>query len=102
MKDLILLVADKDAEQTLKALLGERQQSLGIHLIQYDIKFTRNVTEVCEVAAWSFFALIQVYTDTRLFYELAQTVSLRGCTDPAFQKLVHRLKQWFPADSHPL
>lgn len=37
MKDLILLVADKDAEQTLKALLGERQQSLGIHLIQYDI-----------------------------------------------------------------
>lgn len=37
MKDLAILTADKDAEQTLKALLSKRQQSLGIRAIEYDI-----------------------------------------------------------------
>ncbi|MCS7209263.1 MAG: DUF4276 family protein [Fimbriimonadales bacterium] len=37
MKDLVILVADKDAEQVLKALLSERHQSLGIRPVEYDI-----------------------------------------------------------------
>lgn len=36
MKDLVVLAADRDAEQTLRALLG-RADSLGIRTLQFDI-----------------------------------------------------------------
>lgn len=31
-----------------------------------------------------------------LYYQLAQRVSLRRCTDPAFEKLARTLRAWFP------
>lgn len=194
MKDLIVLVADKDAEQTFKALLGVRQPSLGIRSIQFDIfvhperdggvrsrceEFLRGYTseyryalvvfdyegcgatepatqlatqleQVLSVSGWRERAAVIViepelenwvfspsqnvpqiiadgkqeiydkhYTHTQgkplrpketmqqimraakvqwssaLFYELAQNVSLKRCSDPAFLKLVSVLQQWF-------
>lgn len=199
MKDLVVLVADKDAEQTLNALLSERQQSLGIRPIDYDIfvhperdggvrsqcaEFLRPYTneyhyalvvfdyEGCgtldpvkqleanlesklsesgwkerasviiiepELENWVFSpspAVVHIIADGKreiyfkhlnrvsrtqqgkpnhpkelmqaimrearvqrssaLFSELAKRVSLRGCQDPAFQKLLKVLQGWFP------
>lgn len=193
MKDLAILTADKDAEQTLKALLSKRQQSLGIRAIEYDIfvhperdsgvrtrcvDFLRAYAneyryalvifdyEGCgatasasqletqlehelsvagwqnriavvviqpELESWIFSPsshVIQVIADgqwsiyskyhpmqgkpsrpketmqqimreakvqwsSALFRELAEKVSLQGCTDSAFQKLVSVLRRWF-------
>ena len=33
----------------------------------------------------------------RIFSRLAETVSLRGCEDPAFEELGRTLRRWFPA-----
>jgi hypothetical protein len=201
MKDLVVLVADKDAEQTLNTLLGARQQSLGIRPIHYDIfvhperdggvrsrcaEFLRPHTngyryalvvfdyEGCgasnpvnqleadlesklSVSGWQDRASViiiepelenwvfspspevasiiadgkqeiyskhlssaaftpqgkpvhpkelmqaimreaRVQRSSALFSELAKKVSLRGCQDPAFQKLLRVLQSWFPRD----
>lgn len=195
MKDLVLLVADKDAEQTLKALLEERRRSIGIRSIQYDIfihperdsgvcngcvkflrpyinqynyalvtfdyegsgctsspqQMERELEAQLQTAGWQDRAAVvviapelenwvfasshhvirviangnqQIYMNhlgsvpskpqrpketmrqimreakvqwsSALFYELARSVSLRGCTDRAFDKLVKALRDWFP------
>jgi len=36
-----------------------------------------------------------------VYRELAERVSLRRCTDPAFQKLIATLQAWFPPEEHP-
>ncbi len=36
-----------------------------------------------------------------LYERLARQVSLRGCTDPAFQLLCETLRRWFPAEDIP-
>jgi hypothetical protein len=36
-----------------------------------------------------------------MYRELAERVSLRRCTDSAFQKLITTLQTWFPPDDHP-
>jgi hypothetical protein len=36
-----------------------------------------------------------------IFRELAERVSFRRCSDPAFHKLISALQQWFPPDDHP-
>ncbi len=200
MKDLIVLVADKDAEQVLKALLSHRQQSLRIRAVDYDIfvhperdggvrsrcvEFLRAYTreyryalvifdyEGCgasqevseletelqqslsasgwhdrvavivispELESWVFSpsrrvaeviadnqreiynkyydpttrgkpthpkeTMLQIMREAKvqrssaLFYELAQNVSLEGCSDRAFQKLVGVLREWFGL-AHP-
>lgn len=200
MKDLIVLVADKDAEQTLSALLSHRQEALGIESIRYDIfvhperdggvrsrcvEFLRtyikeyryalivfdyegcgasqtaseleiDLEQSLQVTGWrdriavividpelenwvfspspqvakviadnnreiydrhynpkqgkptrpketmqQIMRKAKVQRSSALFYELARKVSWKGCTDPAFQKLIRVLRQWFGL-SHPL
>lgn len=33
-----------------------------------------------------------------LFFELARSVSVRRCTDPAFEKFKHTMQEWFPSE----
>ena len=45
--------------------------------------------------------LVRTPRSSAIYGELAERVSLRRCTDPAFQKLVATLQTWFPPDDRP-
>ena len=36
---------------------------------------------------------------SEIFFKFAEKISFRNCTDPAFLKLLTRLRKWFPAAS---
>jgi len=49
--------------------------------------------EAVELALWT----VRKPRSSAIYFELAQSVSTAGCTDPAFLKLRRCLREWFPA-----
>jgi len=41
---------------------------------------------------------VQKPASSSIFREIAQSISYTTCQDPAFQKLLHTLRDWFPAE----
>lgn len=119
MKDLVILVADKDMEMTMRGLLP-RPQSLGIRAIQYDLythpqhdpgvrthaaeflrpyqKMYHNASkpENPKSAVEEIIRLKKIPRSSALFQRLAERVSLSRCTDRSFARLRETLKRWFP------
>ncbi len=115
-RDLFVVVADLDAENALKILLTERQESLGIaldfspfpppngDLLRYsgrDSGCYRDAVDLLRPPQKSHRHAIVREKRKRggtapLFAELARRISFRSCEDPAFLKLRTTLQRWFP------
>lgn len=81
MKDLFLLVADKNARFTLEGALN-RPKSLGIR-----------PKEALEAAL----SRIKLPRSSAIYRRIADRASMRRCTDPAFHRFRLALASWFPA-----
>jgi hypothetical protein len=117
MKDLVILVADKNAQFALRGAF-QRPQALGTRPFDYEFRvhigrdggdrssgvdlrgFSINADGKPDRPKEELDALVPVHRQPRssaLYEKVTARISLRRCNDPAFSRLRATLEAWFPA-----
>ncbi len=111
MKDLVILVADKNMQFALRGALA-RPEALGIRAITADFRSHMGRDGGLQTRGFSFDvhgkparpkeameALVRCCNLPRsasLYEKITSRISLRRCADPAFLRLRAVLRTWFP------